>query len=104
MSIRDAVSAGPADAATTLLFRHSRIQWKPEFAHQIMADSPSAVKYRVVGIREDGKHVSLCSYVSLEVTEKVATLEQSRPEFTTILIESDEEVVRRARICPGRLP
>jgi hypothetical protein len=56
------------------------------------------VKYRVVGIREDGKHVPLCSYVSLEAVEKIATLAQADPAFTRIVIESDDETVRRAQI------
>jgi hypothetical protein len=63
-----------------------------------MADTQRPVKYRVVGIREDGKHVPLCSYVSLEAVEKIATLAQADAEFTRIVIESDDETVRRAQI------
>jgi hypothetical protein len=63
-----------------------------------MAEVPHPVKYRVVGIREDGKHVPLCSYLSLEVAETIATLAQSQPTFTRIIIESNDIDVRRARI------
>ena len=80
------------------------MQRKPELADEIMDDSKKAVKYRVFGVREDGKEVLLCSHVSLEVAERVATFEQSQPEFTRIIIESDDEVVRRAQISLGRRP
>lgn len=69
-----------------------------------MDDSKKPVKYRVFGVREDGKDVLLCSYVSLEVAESVATFEQSQPEYTRIIIESDDEDVRRAQISLGRHP
>ena len=63
-----------------------------------MAEAPHPVKYRVVGIREDGERVPLCSYLSLEVAETIATLAQSQPTFTRIFIESNEVDIRRAQI------
>jgi hypothetical protein len=62
-----------------------------------MEETPP-VKYRVVGIREDGEHVALCSYLPLEAAEATATLAQSQRTFTKIVIESDEVNVRRAQI------
>jgi hypothetical protein len=56
-----------------------------------MADTPRQPKYRVVGIREDGKHVPLSVYLSLESAETIATLARFGPTFTKIVIESDED-------------
>jgi len=63
-----------------------------------MADTQRPVKYRVVGIRQDGKHVPLCSYMSLEAVERIAMLAHADAAFMRILIESDDEIVRRAQI------
>jgi hypothetical protein len=63
-----------------------------------MAETQSPVKYRVVGIREDGKHVPLCSYLSFEAVETIATLARSQATFTRIIIESNDVNVRRAQI------
>jgi hypothetical protein len=63
-----------------------------------MAETQRPVKYRVVGIRKDGRQVPLCSYMSLEAVERVAMLAQADATFTRIIIESDDETVRRAQI------
>jgi hypothetical protein len=63
-----------------------------------MAETQRPVKYRVVGIRADGKQVPLCSYMSLEAVERIATLAQADAAFKRIIIESDGEIVRRAQI------
>src|SRR5262249_2926507 len=60
----------------------------------VMAD----VKYRVIGVREDGQHVPISAYLTLEAIEKIATAAQTDPTFTRIIIESGEEAVRRARV------
>jgi hypothetical protein len=63
-----------------------------------MCDSPRPVKYRVIGVREDGRHVPLCVYLSLEIAERIANLALAEATFTQVIIESNEEVVRRARV------
>jgi hypothetical protein len=63
-----------------------------------MAETQRPVKYRIVGIREDGKQVPLCSYMSLEAVERIAILAQADTAFKRIIIESDDEIVRRAQI------
>ena len=63
-----------------------------------MAETQRPVKYRVVGIRKDGRQVPLCSYMSLEAVERIALLAQTDAAFKRILIESDDEIVRRAQI------
>jgi hypothetical protein len=63
-----------------------------------MSESPRSVKYRVVGVREDGKHVPLCVYLALETAERISTLARSEPTYAKIIIESNEGDVRRAQI------
>jgi len=63
-----------------------------------MADAARPVKYRVMGVCEDGRQVPLCVYLSLESAEKIANLAHAEASFTRVIIESDEEVVRRARV------
>jgi hypothetical protein len=63
-----------------------------------VSDPPRPVKYRVVGVREDGRHVPLCAYLSLEIAERIANLAHADATFTQVIIESNEECVRRARI------
>jgi hypothetical protein len=85
------------EAATAHLFVATDANGKRSKLTTFMADSPRPVKYRVVGISDDGEHVPICSYVSLEVAERAATLAQSHKEFRRIILESDDEVVRRAQ-------
>jgi hypothetical protein len=89
---------GRDDAARTLLLSRDRRLWDTELNDEIMAETKHSVKYRVVGIHEDGKHVPLCTYLSLEAVEKIAALAQAEATFTRIIIESDDEPIRRARI------
>ena len=63
-----------------------------------MNESSRPVKYRVVGVREDGIHVPLCVYQSLEAVVTIATVAQSEAKFMRIVIESDDEDVRRAQV------
>ena len=63
-----------------------------------MDESSRPVRYRVIGIREDDIHVPLCVYVSLEAAANIATLAQLGGTFIKIVIESDEEDVRRAQL------
>ena len=63
-----------------------------------MSESPRQVKYRVVGEHEDGQQVPLSTYLSLEAAERIASLARSNPAFKQIIIESDEEDIRRARV------
>jgi len=67
-------------------------------ADENMSEPLRPVKYRVVGVRADGNHVPLCAYLSLEIAERIANLAYAEAAFIQIIIESNEEDVRRARI------